>query len=46
LFETSARDPRTLGGIALVLMLVALAAAGIPAWRAARVDPNLVLRQE
>jgi ABC-type antimicrobial peptide transport system permease subunit len=46
LFQTSARDPSILGGVAVALMLVGVAAAGIPAWRAARVDPNVVLQAE
>jgi hypothetical protein len=46
LFQTSAHDPLTFGGIAAALVLVGVAAAGIPAWRAARVDPNVVLREE
>jgi ABC-type antimicrobial peptide transport system permease subunit len=46
LFETSARDPLTFGIIATVLVLAGIAASGVPAWRAARIDPNRVLREE
>ncbi|MEP6762948.1 MAG: ADOP family duplicated permease [Gemmatimonadaceae bacterium] len=44
LFETSARDPVVYGGVAGVLVVVAVAAALIPAVRAARVDPSTALR--
>jgi putative ABC transport system permease protein len=39
LFQVNARDPLAYGSAAAVLLLVALAAAWIPARRAARVDP-------
>jgi hypothetical protein len=46
LFEVSAIDPLTFCAVPLVMMLVALIAAGIPAWRAAALDPMRALRAE
>jgi ABC-type antimicrobial peptide transport system permease subunit len=44
LFEVSATDPASYTGTALVLTVVAAAASGLPAWRAASVDPSEALR--
>ena len=44
LYETDARDPWTLGAMALVLISVALAAAVIPALRGTRITPTQALR--
>jgi putative ABC transport system permease protein len=46
LFEVHASDPLTLGGVALLLALVAVLASYIPARRAIRVDPVIALRNE
>jgi len=42
----SARDPVTFAAIAALLALVGLAASGIPALRAARIDPMAALRAD
>ncbi len=46
LYRTLPRDPLTLAAAALALLLVAVAAGVVPAWRAARVDPNVALRTD
>ena len=46
LFHTSARDPAIALGAAVVLLVVTVAAAAIPAWRAGRVSPMTVLRAD
>ena len=44
LFDTSATDPLIYAGIAVLLAPVAAVACFIPAYRATRVDPGIVLR--
>jgi predicted permease len=39
-------DPATFLVVSALLALISLAACGIPAWRAARVEPMIALRQE
>jgi predicted permease len=46
LFDITSRDPLTLGASATLLLLTALAASFLPAHRASRVDPIVVLRTE
>lgn len=46
LYQTSAHDPLTLGGIAVLLAAVAALACWFPARRATRVDPIEALRAE
>ena len=46
LFEVSPRDPVTFAAVAAVLACACLLGCWIPAWRAARTNPLVALRQE
>jgi predicted permease len=46
LYGVTTSDPAVLTLAAACLFIVAMAAAAVPAWRAARVDPLVALRQE
>jgi ABC-type antimicrobial peptide transport system permease subunit len=46
LFNVSAKDPAVFALVAATLLVVAIAASWIPARRATRVDPNVVLRSD
>ena len=43
-FGVKANDPLTLAGVALTLLAVSVAASLLPAWRASKLDPLIVLR--
>ena len=45
LYRVTASDPATFVGVSLALLAIALTAALIPSWRAARVDPTIALRE-
>jgi putative ABC transport system permease protein len=38
--------PLVLAGVAALMLAIALVAGGVPAWRAARIDPAVALREE
>jgi len=46
LYEVGGSDPLTYGVVPAILLMVALAAGAVPAWRATRVDPQLALRAD
>ena len=46
LFGISAADPISYAGAAVVMALAVAIACGVPAWRAARVDPMVALRND
>jgi ABC-type lipoprotein release transport system permease subunit len=46
LYQTRPLDPEIFSVVALTLLVVAVAACVIPAWRAAQLDPVAALRME
>lgn len=46
LYDESARDPLVFVAVAAALVIAAIAASAIPAFRAVRVDPSIALRAE
>jgi putative ABC transport system permease protein len=46
LFGVQPTDPLTIAAVVATIALVAGVACWLPAWRASRLDPNIVLRQE
>lgn len=46
LYAVNASDPTILGGATAIVVLIALVATTVPAWRASRIDPSKVLRPE
>lgn len=46
LFGVRAFEPRVLGAVSVLLLIVAFIATSLPAWRAARIDPLRALRQD
>ena len=46
LFGVQPTDAATLAAVTATIVLVAAVACGLPAWRASRLDPNVVLRDD
>jgi len=46
LYEVRPIDPLTLATMAMLFLVVSAVALILPAWRAARVDPAVALRQQ
>jgi putative ABC transport system permease protein len=46
LYGLAPNDPLSFGGAAFILIAIGLAASAVPAWRSARLDPTVALREE
>jgi putative ABC transport system permease protein len=46
LFGVQPADPTTLAAVIMTIALVAAEACWLPAWRASRLDPNVVLKAD
>jgi predicted permease len=46
LFGVQPTDATTMVGVVATITIVAAVACGVPAWRASRLDPNVVLRED
>ncbi len=46
LWQTSAQDPLTIGGVAILLLAIGVIACVVPARRATSIEPTLALRHE
>jgi putative ABC transport system permease protein len=46
LFGVDPLDPLTFVGVPVVILITAIAAAAVPAWRASRIDPVVAFRQD
>jgi predicted permease len=46
LFDVSPKDPLVFSGVGITLIVVAVAASIVPAWRASRVEPTVALRSD
>jgi putative ABC transport system permease protein len=46
MFGVEALDPLTYAGVLAAVLIVTLGAAAVPAWRASRIDPMRVLRDQ
>ena len=44
LFGVQPTDLGTIAGVTSAIAIIAVLACGLPAWRASRLDPNVVLR--
>jgi ABC-type antimicrobial peptide transport system permease subunit len=46
LYDVNPSDPIVLAGVVVLLVMIALVACFVPAWRATRIDPFTALRAE
>jgi ABC-type antimicrobial peptide transport system permease subunit len=45
-YQATPKDPLVLGGVAMAMLLLGLAAAWVPAQRALAVNPTILMREE